>query len=71
MPVLPRTNPAVGGNRRAVHDRGQAGSDLAREAERRRTQWTPFRALAGVWVFVAVTVAAVIALTVVAVIIWT
>jgi hypothetical protein len=39
--------------------------DLAAEAERARTPWTPLRALAGVWLADAVVVAIVIAVIVV------
>jgi hypothetical protein len=39
--------------------------DLAAEAERAWTAWTPLRALAGVWLTVAVVVAIVIAVIVV------
>jgi hypothetical protein len=39
--------------------------DLAAEAERARTPWTPLRALAGVWLAVVVIVAIVIAVIVV------
>jgi hypothetical protein len=39
--------------------------DLAAEAERARTPWTPLRALAGVWLAVAAVVAIVIAVIVV------
>jgi hypothetical protein len=38
--------------------------DLAAEAERARTPWTPLRALAGVWLAVVVVVAIVIAVIV-------
>jgi hypothetical protein len=38
--------------------------DLAAEVERGRTVWTPFRALAGVWLVVALVVALVIAVIV-------
>jgi nitrogen fixation protein FixH len=50
--------------------RRDAPSDLADEAERARTQWTPFRTLAGVWVAVAVVVAVVIVLIVLALSVW-
>ena len=49
-------------------ERGKGGfpvEDLTAEAERARTPWTPLRALAGVWLAVAVVVARVIAVIVV------
>lgn len=42
--------------------RNPAQRDLAAEAERRRTPRTPFLALAGVWLVVAVVVAIVVAI---------
>jgi len=51
-----------------VVERGKGGfpvEDLTAEAERARTPWTPLRALAGVWLAVAVVVARVIAVIVV------
>jgi type VI protein secretion system component VasF len=49
---------------------GSAPPDLANEAERAHTPRTPFRALAGVWLAVAIVVAIVIALVVVALSVW-
>jgi hypothetical protein len=42
---------------------GCTGSDLAADAERTRTPRTPFVALAGVWIAVAVVVALLVAVT--------
>jgi hypothetical protein len=54
-----------------VQDPGKAAPrDLASDAERAGTPWTPFRALAGVWVAIAIVVAVVIALIVVALTVW-
>lgn len=46
----------------ARHWSGRTGRDLAAEAERARTPRTPFVALAGVWIAVAIVVALLVAL---------